>query len=131
MNRMPFFRLFINEDFWDKTRGRDMFKKLSEWIVFTLIVVIFSSNIAVAAEVQRVETTGTIGFTGIYEPIGTPDPKPPESIVRPPITDVAKPDGRLPQTNVIGDPMLIWLGVLLISTVFFLGKRQKNQTTKR
>lgn len=60
-----------------------------------------------------------------------PDPKPPESIVRPPITDVAKPDGRLPQTNVIGDPMLIWLGVLLISTVFFLGKRQKNQTTQR
>ncbi|MDF2536392.1 MAG: hypothetical protein K0R18_2554, partial [Bacillales bacterium] len=75
-----------------------MFKKIKIWSIATLMIATFSSNIAVAQEVQQVETNGTIGFTGVYEPIGTPDPAPPETIVRPPITEVAKPDGTLPQT---------------------------------
>lgn len=93
----------------------------------TLMIVIFSSNMAVAQEVQQVETAGTIGFTGVYEPIGTPDPTPPESIVRPPITEVAKPGGILPQTNDNGSSRLLWLGILIISFVFLLWKRKNKQ----
>ena len=104
-----------------------MFEKIKGWFIATLIIAAFSSNIAVAQEVQQVETNGTIGFTGVYEPIGTPDPTPSESIVRPPITEVAKPGGTLPQTNESVNSWLIWLGGLLISFVFLLWKRNRKQ----
>lgn len=104
-----------------------MAKRIKEWIIAILIIAAFSSNIAVAQEVQQVETNGTISFTGVYEPIGTPDPTPPESIVRPPITEVAKPGGTLPQTNETVNSWLIWLGFLLISVVFLLRKRKNKQ----
>ncbi|MBO1123622.1 LPXTG cell wall anchor domain-containing protein [Enterococcus casseliflavus] len=108
-----------------------MSKKKKRWFIATLIIAIFSSNSAVAQEVQQVETKGTIGFTGVYEPIGTPDPTPPESIVRPPITEVAKPGGTLPQTNEIVNSWLIWLGALLVSSVFLLWKRKNKQIKKQ
>lgn len=76
------------------------------------------------------ETEGSIGFTGVYEPIGTPNPIPPESIVRPPITEVAKPGGTFPQTNQLNHSWLIWLGIFLISVVFLFWKHQNNQNTK-
>ncbi len=79
-----------------------------------------------AKEVQQVETSGAIGFTGIYEPIGTPDPQPPGSIVRPPIADVAKPSGTLPKTNEREHPRLIRLGVLLIGISFLLWERKNK-----
>lgn len=104
-----------------------MLKKLKGYTVATLTIAIFTSSIASAQEVQRVETNGTIGFTGVYEPIGTPDPTPPESIVRPPITEVAKPGGTLPQTNEIVNSWLIWLGGLLISFAFLLWKRNRKK----
>lgn len=104
-----------------------MSKNRKGWLVAILMIVVFSFNIAVAQEVQEVETKGTIGFTGVYEPIGTPDPTPPESIVKPPINEVAKPGGTLPQTNEIVNLWLIWLGGLLISFVFLLWKRKRKQ----
>ncbi|MFR0814109.1 MAG: LPXTG cell wall anchor domain-containing protein [Enterococcus casseliflavus] len=104
-----------------------MFKKIKGWLIATLMIASFSSNTAVAQEVQQVETNGTISFTGVYEPIGTPDPTPPESIVRPPITEVAKPGGTLPQTNETVNSWLIWIGGLLISFVFLLWKRKNKQ----
>lgn len=107
-----------------------MSKKLKGWLIAALIIADFSSSSASAQEVQQVETNGTIGFTGVYEPVGTPDPTPPVSIVRPPITEVAKPGGTLPQTNEILNSWLIWLGGLLISFVFLLWKRQRNQNKK-
>lgn len=78
-------------------------------------------------QVQQVESKGNIGFTGVYEPIGTPDPTPPESIVRPPITEVAKPGGALPQTNDNGSSTFLWLGILIISFIFLLWKRKNRQ----
>lgn len=107
-----------------------MFKKIKGWLIAILMIAAFSSNIAVAQEVQRVETDGTIGFTGVYEPIGTPDPTPPENVIRPPVTDITKPGGRLPQTNDLGHSWLTWLGVLIASFVFLLWKRNKKQNTK-
>jgi LPXTG-motif cell wall-anchored protein len=104
-----------------------MSKKIKGWIIVALMIVFFSFGMAFAQEVQQVETNGTIGFTGVYEPIGTPDPTPPESIVRPPITEVAKPDGMFPQTNDIGSSRSIWLGILIISFVFILWKRKNKQ----
>lgn len=103
-----------------------MRKKKRNWL-FILILVVFSPlTIGEATEVRQVETTGEIGFTGTYEPIGTPDPTPPESIVRPPITEVAKPGGSLPQTNENGSSRMLWLGISIISCVFLLWKRKNK-----
>ncbi|MFS1020107.1 LPXTG cell wall anchor domain-containing protein [Enterococcus casseliflavus] len=104
-----------------------MFEKIKGWFLATLMIAVFSSNIAVAQEVQQVETKGTIGFTGVYEPIGTPDPAPPDSIVRPPVTEIAKPGGALPQTNDTGSSRLLWLGILILSIVYLLWKRKNKQ----
>ena len=104
-----------------------MINKTKEWIIATLMTVIFTSSVAFAQEVQQVETNGTIGFTGVYEPVGTPDPTPPESIVSSPIKEVAKPGGTLPQTNYNGSSKLIWLGILIIIFVFLLWERNKTQ----
>ncbi|WP_254905476.1 LPXTG cell wall anchor domain-containing protein [Enterococcus mundtii] len=83
-----------------------------------------------ATEVRQVETKGTIGFTGVYETIGTPDPTPTESIVRTPITDIAKPGGLLPQTNDKGEPWFIWFGIIIISSITFLWKKQTKSKIK-
>ena len=69
------------------------------------ILSVLSLPLVNAAEVQQVETNGTIGFTGVYEPIGTPDPAPPETI---------------------GHSWHAWLGVFLISFVFLLWKQKRN-----
>lgn len=104
-----------------------MNKKLKGWLIAALMITVFSSHKAVAQEVQQVETNGTIGFTGVYKPIGTPDPIPPESIVRPPITEVAKPGGLLPQTNETTSYWALWLGIAILSFVFLLWKRKNKQ----
>lgn len=104
-----------------------MCKKRKGRLVVAIAIFIFPFTMVSATEVQQVETTGTIGFTGVYEPIGTPDPTPPESIVRPPITEVAKPDGTLPQTNELSHPGFIWLGILILSMVFLLWIRRKKE----
>ncbi|WP_301358661.1 LPXTG cell wall anchor domain-containing protein [Enterococcus spodopteracolus] len=96
------------------------------WLVLT--VGIFSFHEGQAAEVQRVETPGSIGFTGTYVPIGSPDPAPIEG---PPITDSAKPGGSLPQTNEVTESSLIWLGLFLLSGVFICWKQTNNQKNKQ
>lgn len=108
---------------------RDISKKRNRLLVVAIIIVFFPFTKASATEVPQVETKGSIGFTGVYEPIGTPDPTPPESIARPPITEVAKPGGSLPQTNSVEQSWVMWLGAFLVSFVFFLWKR-KNKKLK-
>ncbi len=104
-----------------------MSRKLKEWLVAALIIVTCSSSLAVAQEVQQVETNGTIGFTGVYEPIGTPDPTPPENVIRPPVTDVANLGGRLPQTNDLEHLWLVVLGILIVNFVFLLWKLNRKK----
>lgn len=107
-----------------------MQKTNKRWFVLTILLVLFPFTLVNATEVQQVETTGSIGFTGVYEPIGTPDPTPPGSGELPPITDVAKPGGSLPQTNDLSASWLSWVGVFLLSLVFLIWKREKNQQKK-
>ncbi|WP_269924566.1 LPXTG cell wall anchor domain-containing protein [Enterococcus innesii] len=103
-----------------------MFFKKKEWFVLGIILVFFPFTKINATEVQKTETKGTIGFTGVYEPIGTPDPTPPESIVWPPITEGVKPGGMLPQTNDNNSSWLQGIGTLSVSFVFLLWKRKKK-----
>lgn len=100
--------------------------ELAAFLVCGILLLCFPFQV-LGKEIQSVETNGTVSFTGVYEPIGTPDPTPPESIVRPPITEVAKPGGLLPQTNEIVNSWLIRLGGLIISFVFLLWKRKGKQ----
>lgn len=91
-----------------------------------LLLVQFLSPInARAVEANSAETRGSIGFTGIYEPIGVPDPVPP-------VTEIAKPVERLPQTNEINQSWISWFGlsVMSLSLVLFKRKRKNKQNKK-
>lgn len=65
-----------------------------------------------ASEVRQVETQSTIGFTGTYVPIGTQDPIPP-------VTEIARPDVLLPQTNTVTSHWLLEWGILILSLGFW------------
>ena len=81
-----------------------------------------------ATQVQHVETHGSIGFTGVYDPIGAPEPSPPDTIARPPSLGHPKPGGRLPQTNDQSQYWLIWLGVgFLLLVVLIVYRRTKQE----
>lgn len=95
-------------------------------IIGVLLVLQFPTLVN-GSQVQSVDTEGSIGFTGVYEPIGTPDPKPPEYIVKPPAPN--KPGGSLPQTNIETHSWLIWLGLLLVGVVFYKRRQNKKQDT--
>lgn len=103
-----------------------MIRRGKNWLMLTLLMLFFSYSVGAVTEVQQVETNGSIGFTGIYRPIGIPDPKPPESIVSPPLTEISQPGG-LPQTNDIQLSWPIYLGIILASFVFVIWKRKKYQ----
>lgn len=100
-----------------------MKQKLRWWFgtIGILIVLQFSTSVN-GSLVQSVETEGSIGFTGVYEPIGTPDPKPPA-------TGITKPGGSLPQTSSETNSWLMWLGLVLVSFVFYLRRRNLKQNT--
>ena len=86
-----------------------------------LFVLLFFSLPAVSAkEIKQVETEGSIGFTGTYVPIGTPDPTPP-------VTEIAKPKGSLPQTNTTQRNGLIRSGLLVLGFVSYLWRQKKQQ----
>ncbi|AZP91969.1 LPXTG cell wall anchor domain-containing protein [Enterococcus mundtii] len=107
-----------------------MKRKNTRWLLIALLILSFLTKPTHAQEIQQVETNGSIGFTGVYEPIGSPDPLPPETIVKPPLSEVAKPGGLLPQTNEASSFWPVWLGMLLLSFVFLLWKRKNKQTQK-
>ena len=75
-----------------------------------------------AQEVQSVETESSVLFTGVYEPIGQPEPAPPagptENISPP--NEVAKPGGILPKTNETRTYGVILLGLLLVLVVLYV-----------
>lgn len=80
-----------------------------------------------ATETRIVETEGSVGFTGSYQPIGKPEPNPPESIEQPPISDIAKPGGSLPQTNSTNNPWLIVIGGSILWFCLIWVRQQKRK----
>lgn len=107
--------------------------KRKMWVILTLVLVL--SPLAFVpkvdgAEVNKVETQGNIGFTGTYVPIGTPDPPPERPTELPPVTEITKPGGSLPQTNGVRNTWLIWLGFILLSYVFIRWKQKQRQNKK-
>lgn len=107
-----------------------MTKKRRRWQILVLLLVFLplgGTRNAAGTEVQAVETTGSIGFTGTYVPVGQPDPTPPKP--GPPVIDSAKPGGSLPQTNDAHQPWLVWLGIILLSLSFLYWNQKKYRQT--
>lgn len=102
-----------------------------KWLrIFTLLLVLSGVVCAPKAngrEVHSVETNGSVGFTGTYVPIGTPDPPPERPIESPPVTEIAKPGGQLPQTNAMDTPWHRWLGIILLSYVCIRWRHKQKQ----
>ncbi len=87
-------------------------------LAIMLQLLAFSTNKVNAEEAKSVETESSVIFTGVYEPIGQPEPPPPEGsepIEKPPV--VSRPGNRLPQTNDLQNPGYIILGIIFLLIV--------------
>ncbi|WP_429947965.1 LPXTG cell wall anchor domain-containing protein [Enterococcus sp. DIV1297f] len=91
--------------------------------LFCIFAVLFALQFPLyvyGGQVQSVESEGSVGFTGAYEPIGPPDP--------PPSTSPQRPGGSLPQTNMIEGAFVGWIGILLVVGVSLaVGEKRKKQ----
>lgn len=74
-------------------------------------------------QVQSVESEGSVGFTGVYKPIGPPDP--------PPSTSPQKSGGSLPQTNMTGGSFAIWVGSFLVAGVLVVVESKRRKATQK
>lgn len=93
-----------------------------------ILVVLFALQLpwpVYGAQVQSVESEGSVGFTGAYKPIGPPDP--------PPSASPQRPGGSLPQTNMTERSFGVWGGSLLVIGVLLVvgNKRKKQQKINR
>ncbi|MCA6775468.1 LPXTG cell wall anchor domain-containing protein [Enterococcus mundtii] len=100
-----------------------------------------TSSIIYATEVRSVKTEGSIGFTGIYETPGLPEPAPegtvrpdfPHEIVQHPSEVRRVTSRRLPKTN--EEQKSIWtiFGFLLVIAIlgFWFWKKQKGKNKQR
>lgn len=52
------------------------FKKRYILSIGMLLLLVYTPQVVYGVEVRSVETEGTIGFTGVYETPGTPEPAP-------------------------------------------------------
>lgn len=100
-------------------------------ITLAILVLLFLPVTVSEATVHSVETQGSIGFTGVYEPIGKPDPIPPEGIKPPEIIESAKPEGLFPKTNAVPMTWLVWLGIGILCYVFILWNHRRKHKNKR
>lgn len=106
-----------------------------------VLIQVYAPLVVHGTEVHSVETEGTIGFTGVYETPGIPEPAPevevkpsfPKEIVQSP-SEVRKSEHKkLPQTN--ESQMSAWkiLGILIIVVIlgFWFWKKQKEKNNQR
>lgn len=102
--------------------------KLRRWVVLTMTVWLTSMNIVTASESTPVQTEGTIGFTGVYEPEGAPNPKPS-------VPGVVRPEGVLPRTNTVKNTKMTLVGSIILGISFLMWKKkrdiEKNKITIR
>ncbi|GKS54063.1 LPXTG cell wall anchor domain-containing protein [Enterococcus mundtii] len=90
--------------------------------LMSLIIAIQFPLQVYGTQVQSVESEGSIGFTGTYEPIGPPDP--------PPSTSTQKPGGTLPKTNMTGSSLGLWIGSFLVAGVLLVVGNKKRKETQ-
>ncbi|MGG5302455.1 hypothetical protein IGJ83_000049 [Enterococcus pernyi] len=115
-------------------------KKRYILIIGMLLIQVYAPLVVFGTEVRSIETEGKIGFTGVYETPGTPEPAPevevkpsfPKEIAQSP-SEVRKSEHkRLPQTN--ESQMSAWkiLGILIIVVTlsFWFWNRKKKKTNK-
>ncbi|ONN40438.1 hypothetical protein [Enterococcus mundtii] len=109
---------------------------------FSMFVLLFLASAPTAgysAEVQSVETGGSIGFTGVNKTPGSPDPPPdggtkpvyPIEIAKPSSTSSQTNKNSLPKTNALSDTGLLVIGhIVLAITMMIWFWKQKKQTEK-
>ncbi|WP_301357575.1 cell wall protein, partial [Enterococcus spodopteracolus] len=76
-------------------------------IIGMLLIQVYAPLVVYGTEVRSVETEGKIGFTGVYETPGTPEPAPevevkpifPKEIAQTPSEVTKSEHNKLPQTN--------------------------------
>ena len=90
--------------------------------LMSLIIAIQFPLQVYGTQVQSVESEGSIGFTGTYEPIDPPDP--------PPSTSTQKPGGTLPKTNMTGSSLGLWIGSFLVAGVLLVVGNKKRKETQ-
>ncbi|MGG5305322.1 hypothetical protein IGK16_002993 [Enterococcus pernyi] len=116
-------------------------KKRYILIIGMLLIQVYAPIVVYGTEVRSVETEGNIGFTGVYETPGTPEPAP-EVVVKPSFpkeiaqspSEVRKSEHkRLPQTN--ESQMSTWkmLGIMIIVVTlsFWFWNRKKKKQIKK
>ncbi|EYT94347.1 LPXTG cell wall anchor domain-containing protein [Enterococcus mundtii] len=107
-------------------------------IIGMLLIQVYAPLVVYGTEVRSVETEGKIGFTGVYETPGTPEPAPevevkpifPKEIAQTPSEVTKSEHNKLPQTN--ESQMNIWkiLGILIIIVTLSFWKHKKKKTNK-
>ncbi|MGG5305719.1 hypothetical protein IGK38_000352 [Enterococcus pernyi] len=105
-----------------------------------LLIQIYAPLVVFGTEVRSVETEGKIGFTGVYETLGTPKPAPevevkpifPKEIAQHPSRGNHSISRRLPKTNESQKRIWSTSGLLLVSTIlgFWFWRHKKKKTNK-
>lgn len=105
-----------------------------------LLIQVYAPLVVYGTEVRSVETEGTIGFTGVYETPGSPEPAPkvevkpsfPKEIAQSPLEVRKSEHKRLPQTNENHMNILKMLGLLItvVTLSFWFWKKQKEKINK-
>ncbi|MGG5337674.1 hypothetical protein IGJ48_000338 [Enterococcus pernyi] len=102
-----------------------------------LLIYVYAPLVVHGTEIRSVETEGTIGFTGIYEIPGTPDPAP-EGAIKPDLPkEIAQHPSRvnhsiarlLPKTNESQKHIWSTFGLLLVIIVlgFWFWRHKKKK----
>ncbi|MGG5305755.1 hypothetical protein IGJ83_000372 [Enterococcus pernyi] len=115
-------------------------KKRYILIIGMLLIQVYAPLVVYGTEVRSVETEGKIGFTGVYETPGTPDPAPevevkpsfPKEIAQSPSEVTKSEQKRLPQTNESQKRIWSIFGLLLVITIlgFWFWRHKKKKTIK-
>ncbi|MGL9769118.1 LPXTG cell wall anchor domain-containing protein [Enterococcus sp. DIV0806c] len=105
-----------------------------------LLIQIYAPLIVYGTEVRSVETEGTIGFTGVYETPGTPEPAPevevkssfPKEIAQPPLEVRKSEHKRLPQTNEsqMGSWKMLGILIIVVTLFFWFWQHKKKKQIK-
>jgi len=105
-----------------------------------LLIQVYAPLVVYGTEVRSVETEGTIGFTGVYETPGSPEPAPkvevkpsfPKEIAQSPLEVRKSEHKRLLQTNENHMNILKMLGLLItvVTLSFWFWKKQKEKINK-